>query len=250
MSRNQKIYFVLLAIVIACIALYFTASRIESVAEAKQKLSYDSKSAAVEYLKKAAADGSVEAALVLGYYFSHESRDGYGVLPQSETENDYEAFEYFSIAAKKGDLDAQLQLANAFEYGVGVIENDGYADTLVQRAYEKGSGKAAFYLAVEKMVESGGCYEDRLIIDANYGSRTGPECVEKGRRLFLESVDLLKRAEATGTDMIKFAASDALAEAYLKDWPNKDAKNGRYWSAKSGTAQMALREATNLKGYK
>lgn len=63
--------------------------------------------------------------------------------------NDYEsAFELWKRAAKRGDADAQYNLAMYYHYGLGVSENDKMARQWLQKAADAGHEKSKECLAL------------------------------------------------------------------------------------------------------
>ena len=63
--------------------------------------------------------------------------------------NDYEsAFELWKRAAKRGDADAQYNLAMYYHYGLGVSENDKMARQWLQKAADAGQEKSKECLAL------------------------------------------------------------------------------------------------------
>lgn len=99
---------------------------------------------AVEWFRKAAEHGNVDAQLKLGncYY------DGLGIL-----ENKTEAVNWYRKAAEEENAQAQFNLANCYDNGYGVPINREEALKWFKKAADKGNADALNYLKPVQMVK-------------------------------------------------------------------------------------------------
>ncbi len=101
------------------------------------KLDYNK---AIFWLEKLVECGKIFAAVRLGDMYLEYDKEG---VP-----NDFDkSFEYYKIAAKKGNAKAIARLGVMFLYGIGPEKDCGLARELLERAAEEGDGEGCYYFA-------------------------------------------------------------------------------------------------------
>lgn len=91
------------------------------------------------WYQKAAEQGHAKAAYWLGYYYRTGNYNGFKI-----GKPDYNlAFKYYKIAADNGDRDAQREVGNCYEFGLGIEENQFRAVEWYKKAAIQGDGEAA-----------------------------------------------------------------------------------------------------------
>jgi len=106
-----------------------------------QKLLTISDADAAKWFEKAAGQGNVAAAFLLGEMFLRNERQ--------DEHNTAIGAKWFGVAADQGNAAAQVQLAKLYEIADGVEKNEDKAIALLKKAATQGSVEAEFELGYE-----------------------------------------------------------------------------------------------------
>ena len=186
------------------------------------------KDLAVIWLEKAARQGSVEAQYLLGECYEgiphsrqeiYDEESGEYIIEEYEDteflENQRKSFEWYLKAAQNGHAQAQLKVAQHYEY-----ENDEQAIMWYRRAAEAGLAEAQYELANHYLEDEHGAYD------------------------YSQAVAWLQKAAAQNN----LDAYESLADCYLNgNGVNQDVTQAIYWLEKA--AYGGRESVANTLGY-
>ena len=155
-------------------------------------------------------------------YFLQSAEKGY--LPSIQLiakysllrdKNPEQAIRWFKQAASMGDVEAQMFLASAYLYGVGVKKNVDTATHYFIDAAKSGNPIAQFALA-ESFIDSRNSANNKLgLIWLNKAANNGnPKAIERLGRLYIEG-KLVEKDKENGIELLNKAASLNYAPAMV-----------------------------------